>query len=127
VPARDRDFSGVTTGQLERARRDLAMSAALAVPGSGAWLMTVTQAEAIDAELAARRREPSAADEGRPLEALRRDWGDAYAICLDDAPGEGRPQRRAWRLGSSETMVTGTTPGELDTAIRADWARRSTP
>jgi hypothetical protein len=122
TPARDRDFSGVTTSHLERARRELAMSTAPAVPGSGAWLMTVTQAEAIDAELAARRREQGGAADGeRPLEALRQAWGDAYVICFDDAPGAGRPRWRAWRLGSSRTMVTGTTPGELDAAIRAHW------
>jgi hypothetical protein len=120
-PARDPDFSEVATGELERARRDLAMSAALAVPGSGAWLMTVTHAQAIDAELAARRQEPAAVDGERPLEALRRDWGGAYAVCFDDAPGGGRPRWRAWPLGSSGTMVTGTTPGELDAAIRAHW------
>jgi len=60
-PARDPDFSGQMTSELERARRELAISAALAVPGSGAHLMTVRQAQAIDAELAARRqgrREP---------------------------------------------------------------------
>jgi hypothetical protein len=118
---RDRDFSGVTTGDLERARRELAMSAALALPGSGAYLMTVTQAQAIDAELAARRQEPPTADGERPLEALRRAWGGAYAICFDDAPGAGGARWRAWRLGGAGTMVTGTTPGELDAAIRADW------
>jgi hypothetical protein len=122
TPARDRDFSDVPTGELERVRRDLAMSAGLAVPGSGAYLMTVTQAQAIDAELAARRQEPGGAvDEGQPLEALRRAWGDAYAVCFDDAPGPGGARWRAWRLGSSRTMVTGTTPGELNAAIRADW------
>jgi hypothetical protein len=54
---RDPDFSGRSTGELERARRELAMSAALAMPGSGAHLMTVRQAQAIDAELAARRQD----------------------------------------------------------------------
>lgn len=55
-PARGRDFSNLPTSELERAHRDLAISAALAVPSSGAYLMTVTQMQAIDAELGARRR-----------------------------------------------------------------------
>ena len=55
-PARGRDFSDLSTSELERVHRDLAISAALAVPSSGAYLMTVTQMQAIDAELGARRR-----------------------------------------------------------------------
>jgi hypothetical protein len=55
-PARGRDFSDLSASELERAHRDLAISAALAVPSSGAYLMTVTQMQAIDAELGARRR-----------------------------------------------------------------------
>ena len=53
---RGRDFSDLSTSELERVHRDLAISAALAVPSSGAYLMTVTQMQAIDAELGARRR-----------------------------------------------------------------------
>lgn len=55
-PARDRDFSDLSASELERVHRDLAVSAALAVPSSGAYLMTVTQMQAIDVELGARRR-----------------------------------------------------------------------
>ncbi len=55
-PARGRDFSDLPTGELERVHRDLTISAALAVLSSGAYQMTVTQMQAIDAELGARRR-----------------------------------------------------------------------
>lgn len=55
-PVRGRDFSDLSASELERVHRDLAISAALAVPSSGAYLMTVTQMQAIDAELGARRR-----------------------------------------------------------------------
>jgi hypothetical protein len=59
-------------------------------------------------------------DEKRALEALRLTWGDAYAICFDDAITEGGARWRAWRLGGG-TAITGSTPDELNTAIRADW------
>lgn len=62
--ARGRDFSDLPTIELERAHRDLAISAALAVPSSGAYLMTVTQMQAIDAELGARRRAAGSQSEG---------------------------------------------------------------
>lgn len=66
-------------------------------------------------------------DAERALEALRLDWGGVYTICFDDAPGGGRAGWRAWRVGGSGTAITGTTPDELNAAVRADWARRSTP
>jgi len=58
-------------------------------------------------------------DEERALETLRLTWGDAYAICFDDAIIEGGARWRAWRLGGG-TAITGSTSDELDTAIRAD-------
>ena len=58
-------------------------------------------------------------DEKRALEALRLTWGDAYAICFDDSITEGGARWRAWRLGGG-TAITGSTPDELNTAIRAD-------
>jgi len=57
--------------------------------------------------------------EERALEALRLTWGDAYAICFDDSITEGGARWRAWRLGGG-TAITGSTPDELNTAIRAD-------
>jgi hypothetical protein len=57
-------------------------------------------------------------DEERALEALRRAWGDAYAVCLDEAAS---PPWRAWRLGKVGVMLSAATPDGLDAAIRADW------
>jgi hypothetical protein len=59
-------------------------------------------------------------DEKRALEALRLTWGNAYAVCFDDAIIEGGARWRAWRLGGG-TAISGRTPDELNTAIRADW------
>ena len=59
-------------------------------------------------------------DEERALEALRPTWDDAYAICFDDAIIGGGARWRAWRLGGG-TAINGSTPDELNTAIRADW------
>ena len=54
-PSRGRGLGDLSAGELERVHRDLTSSAALAVPGSGAYLMVVTHMKAIDTELAARR------------------------------------------------------------------------
>jgi hypothetical protein len=55
MPAdRPRDASSQTAGQLERARRDLQISLALAYPGSPVRAPILAQMTAIDAELAQR-------------------------------------------------------------------------
>jgi hypothetical protein len=55
MPAeRPRDVSGLTAAQLERARRDLEISLALAFPGSAVRVTIQTEMTAIDAELAER-------------------------------------------------------------------------
>jgi hypothetical protein len=55
MPAdRPRDVSSLTTGQLERARRDLQISLALALPGSPVRAPILAEMTAIDAELAER-------------------------------------------------------------------------
>jgi hypothetical protein len=59
-------------------------------------------------------------DEGRATEALRLAWRQAYDIGFADGAW------RAGRLGRTGTPLTGMTPDELNAAIRADWARRST-
>ena len=64
-------------------------------------------------------------DAERALGALRADWGDAYVISYDDAPGTGRPGWRAWRLDTIGVVLAAATPDELDTAIRADRGARS--
>jgi len=53
------DAAGLTTGELERTRRELAASLALARPGSPARAPIQTQMAAIDAELAARNTLPT--------------------------------------------------------------------
>jgi len=51
---RDHDVSGLTMSELERARRELAASLALARPGSPSGVPTLAHISAIDAELARR-------------------------------------------------------------------------
>jgi hypothetical protein len=53
---RRHDVSQLTTAELERARRALAASLALARPGSPSAVPTQAQMRAIDAELAERAR-----------------------------------------------------------------------
>lgn len=57
VLKRDHDVSGMTTAELERARRDLMVSLSLAFSGSPVRVSILAQVRAIDAELA-RRGEP---------------------------------------------------------------------
>jgi hypothetical protein len=66
-------------------------------------------------------------DTGRALEALRVTWGNTYAVCFDDAIELGGERWQAWRIGGHGTRLAGATPDELNSAIRADWARRSQP
>jgi hypothetical protein len=53
MTGRDHDVSGLTAAELERARRDLQVSLALAWPGSPARVPIEAHLEAIDAALAA--------------------------------------------------------------------------
>ena len=53
-PSRDHDVSGLTDAELERARRDLQASLALARPGSAAYVPILAHLSAIDDELAGR-------------------------------------------------------------------------
>ena len=66
-------------------------------------------------------RGPFDVDGERALDALRVTWSGSYTVAFDDAPGAGRPRWRAWPLGDRETMLTGSTPDELDRAIRRHW------
>jgi hypothetical protein len=65
-------------------------------------------------------------DTDRALEALRVTWGNACAVCFDDAIGIGG-RWQAWRLGGHGARLAGATPDELNAAIRADWAHGSRP
>ena len=53
-PSRGHDVSGLTTAELERARRDLKASLALARPDSAARVPILAHLSAIDAELTGR-------------------------------------------------------------------------
>ena len=53
-PVREHDVTALTGRELERARRDLAASLALARPGSPARVPILAQMRAIDTELAGR-------------------------------------------------------------------------
>jgi len=53
-PSRSHDVSGLTDAELERARRDLQASLALARPGSAACVPIVSHLSAINTELAGR-------------------------------------------------------------------------
>jgi len=60
-------------------------------------------------------------DEDRALDALALAWGDAYKTYVVDG------QWQAWREGAAdEDVLTGSTPDELNAAIRADWGREGT-
>ena len=60
--------------------------------------------------------------EDRALGALALAWGDAYDIYVTGG------QWQAWREDAAdEDVLTGSTPDELNAAIRADWARQGTP
>ena len=52
---RDHDVSGLTVGELQRARRDLEVSLALAFPGSPVRVPILEHLSAVDAELTERR------------------------------------------------------------------------
>ena len=52
---RDHDVSSMTAAELDRARRDLQVSLALAMPGSPVRVPILEHLSAIDAELADRR------------------------------------------------------------------------
>jgi hypothetical protein len=58
MPGRDHDVSGLTAAQLERARRDLEVSLALAFPGSPVRVTIQAEMTAIDSELAERGGRP---------------------------------------------------------------------
>ncbi len=61
------------------------------------------------------------AEEDRALDALALAWGDAYKFYV--AGGHWQ----AWRQGAADQdVLTGSTPGELNVAIRADWGREGT-
>ncbi len=66
--------------------------------------------------------DPFAVDEERALDALALAWGDTYEIYITGA------QWQAWHKDTGdEDVLTGSTPDELNRAIREDWSRREIP
>lgn len=66
-----------------------------------------------------RRRGVSDVDQDRALETLRLAWGDAYDIGFE----HGRWV--ATSRGGGPRTVDSDTPGGLNRAIQADWAREA--
>jgi hypothetical protein len=64
---REHDVSGLTAGELERARRDLRVSLSLAWPGSPVRQPILAQMAAIDAEIAGRTARRPGELPGPPL------------------------------------------------------------
>jgi hypothetical protein len=85
--------------------------------------MTMTGGAAADGQ----QRGVFTVDTDRALEALRVTWDNAYTVCFDDAIGIGGGRWQAWRLDGHGIRLTGSTPDELNAAIRADWAHGSRP
>ena len=99
-PGRPPDVSTLTSGELERTRRDLAASLALARPGSPAAVPILASLSAIDAELAARalRSQPAASPSGTEIFLCSCGFGTSDRAWLDghlfQHPGHHqRPQR----------------------------------
>ena len=69
-PSRSHDVSGLTDAELERTRRELQASLALARPGSAASVPILAHLSAIDTELAGRSADAARAD-SRPVWAPR--------------------------------------------------------
>ena len=74
-PSRGHDVSGLTAAELERARRDLQASLALARPGSATYVPILAHLSAINAELAG--RSAGCAASGKPSSLDARTPGDA--------------------------------------------------
>jgi hypothetical protein len=66
-------------------------------------------------------------DASRALEALCVTWGNAYAVCFDDAIEMGGDRWQTWRIDGHGIRLAGATPDELNAAIRTGWAHGSRP
>jgi hypothetical protein len=66
--------------------------------------------------------DPFAVDVDRALDALTLAWDDEYdEIWFHDGAGWGAHHKDA----PDDEVITGSTPDELNAAIRRDWARRA--
>ena len=79
-PSRSHDVSGLTAAELERTRRDLQASLALARPGSAACVPILAHLSAIDAELA--RRSAGCRTSGKPSSPGARTPGGAFDASI---------------------------------------------
>jgi hypothetical protein len=97
------------------ARRELTAHIAQAYPirEAGAMGQATAPGNAVGT-----RRGVFGVDTDRAIEALRLAWGTAYDLGFADGAWH------ACRLDGNGTLITGTTPDELNEAIRADWAAR---
>src|SRR5260370_42599424 len=59
-------------------------------------------------------------DTDRALEALRVTWGNAYAVCFDDAIEMGGARWQACRIGGRGVRLAGGTPGRPEPPVPAD-------
>lgn len=67
-------------------------------------------------------RDPFAVESDRAIDALTLAWGDEYdQIWVVEGGGWGARRKGA---PDDEDDITGSTPDELNRAIRADWSRR---
>lgn len=87
-PSRSHDVSGLTDAELERTRRDLQASVALARPGSAACVPILAHLSAIDTELAGRSAGCGAS--GEPPGPAARTSADA-SIRASHLTNPGRP------------------------------------
>jgi hypothetical protein len=69
---------------------------------------------------AGRGRDPFAVDEGDALAALALAWGHHYKISITGGQWQARRND-----APEHDILTGTTPDELNRAIRADWQQRT--
>ncbi len=65
-------------------------------------------------------RDPFAVDQDRALDALTLAWADEYPEIWVHGSEWGAQHKDA----GDDDVLTGSTPDELNRAIRADWSRR---
>jgi len=83
-PSRSHDFSGLTAAELERTRRDLQASLALARPGYAACVPMLARLSAIDAALAGRSAGCAASGKPSSLDAGHRATRGQPRVSCDD-------------------------------------------
>jgi len=90
---RAHDVSGLTTAELERTRRDLQASLALARPGSAACVPILAHLDAIDAELARRSADQTLALCSCGFASDDRSWFDDHLFQHPGHHERDQPRR----------------------------------